>query len=375
VDSLCVIEVVERKLINSELKGIRILQVIDTLEVGGAEYVFADLIERYTSDFNYDVLIIRDKIEEDLKNKILNFTALNRKSKLSFLSALKLHQLAKNYDILHVHLRHTFRYVAWARLIFSGKYRIILHDHTGNIDLTFNQPPFFEYKLIKPDYYIGVSNKLKNWSQVKWGINNNKCRVLVNLPFLKFERVFDTARSKNQDKKTDTLIHVANIKPIKNQAFAIAFARSIERKIDFYGNIQDELYFKSSVEPYLQKNNLELFQNFVIDNTIICEYSFGLCTSISESGPMVLIEYLMSGIPFIAYRTGEIAEHIYETFPEFFMDNWDIMEWKIRYNQIANYNLNTEENTQKIKILLNKYFNADVYKEGLADIYSNIQIN
>lgn len=353
----------------------KILQVIDTLEVGGAEYVFADLIERYKNTFNYDVLIIRDKVEEDLRTIVLNFTALNRKSKLSFSSALKLHRIAKKYGILHVHLRHTFRYVAWVRLIFCGRYKIILHDHTGNIDLTFNQHPFIEYKLIKPDYYIGVSNKLKNWSQAKWGIENNKSRVLVNLPFLKFERCFNTVRSINHEKVAGTLIHVANIKTIKNQAFAIAFAGSIDRKIDFYGNIQDELYFKGSVEPYLKKNNIELIQNLVIDDTIICKYSFGLCTSISESGPMVLIEYLMSGIPFIAYRTGEIAEHIHEAFPEFFMDNWDIMEWKIRYNQIANYNLNTEENIQKIKILLTKYFNADAYEEGLADIYSNILIN
>jgi glycosyltransferase involved in cell wall biosynthesis len=375
VDGLCVIEVVERKRIISKLKDIKILQIIDTLEVGGAEYVFADLIERYKSTFNYDVLIIRDKVEEDLRTLVSNFTTLNRKSKVSFSSALKLHRIAKKYDILHVHLRHTFRYVAWVRLIFFGKYRVILHDHTGNIDLTFNQLPFFEYSLIRPDYYIGVSNKLKNWSQVKWGIENNKCRVLVNLPFLKFERAFNMARSKNYNKKSDTLIHIANIKPIKNQAFAILFAGSIDRKIDFYGNIQDDLYFKSSIEPYMYKNNFELFQNLVIDDTIICKYSFGLCTSISESGPMVLIEYLMSGTPFIAYRTGEIAEHIHKFFPEFFMDNWDIVEWKIRYNQIVNYNLNTEENILKIKILLTKYFNADAYEEGLADIYSNILIN
>jgi glycosyltransferase involved in cell wall biosynthesis len=56
-------------------------------------------------------------------------------------------------------------------------------------------------------------------------------------------------------------------------------------------------------------------------------YSFAIHTAKSETGPLVLIEYLSVGIPFIAFETGEVAKDLKQHLPVFFKDNFDIIEW------------------------------------------------
>ena len=52
----------------------------------------------------------------------------------------------------------------------------------------------------------------------------------------------------------------------------------------------------------------------------------GLHVSKSETGPLVLLEYMCKSMPFIAYDTGEIAQHIKINFPSLIKDNFDMRD-------------------------------------------------
>jgi glycosyltransferase involved in cell wall biosynthesis len=349
----------------------RILQVIDTLEVGGAENVFVDNIIRFQNEFNYHVLVLRNVskniINQRKISQINQIEYLDRRSKFSLLTAYKLHLCCKEYQIIHIHLRHTFRYVGWVKLLFRGNYNLILHDHTGNIDKTFESLPFLESFIIKPKYYIGVSSKLVDWATIKWKIKIENSGLLINLPPVDF--------SKNDNEKIEKnkrIIQVGNIKPIKNQIFAAQLARAIGLEIDFYGNIQDQRYFQSLMIENNKSKLVNIHSGVYIKKKIIQPYKMALCTSISESGPMVLIEYLIAGVPFLAYKTGEISDSIFEFFPDFFLTNWCFNEWLERFSEIENVNLNSEENLRKIDLLMIKYFDSDTYRLKLLDIYNKL---
>ncbi len=341
----------------------KIAMVIDRLIPGGAENVCVDIINRFQNQFNFKLITISQDMVINSSTALfapINIFNLKRKFKFNPLVAHKLHRKLLEFDIIHVHLRHTYRYVAWVKFLFRGKYKIILHDHEGRIYMDEN-PPFFEYLLIKPDYYIGVCNKLRIWATSVWNIEENNSSVLLNLPFFENRKSNFTIENDFVD-----FILVGNIKPIKNQLFAVSLIKKLNRKICLLGNNQDGEYF-SKIKLFA---NAKLIEGVNVNNEILKKFKFGLCTSISESGPLVVIEYLIAEVPFLAYKVGGMAEAISEYFPEYFIDNLNIEDWIIRIKQIEANPISKEVYRSRLKRLLSQKFNPDTYKSKLTEIYN-----
>ncbi|WP_418637698.1 glycosyltransferase, partial [Winogradskyella sp.] len=111
----------------------KVLQVIDKLNVGGAERVCVDLTNlMFEKNINVSILTFdsKGKLQEDLHQQIFKIN-LNRKNKYNILKAYRLSKIIKQYDIVHVHMRHVYRYVKLVSLLFFVKTPVILHDHTS----------------------------------------------------------------------------------------------------------------------------------------------------------------------------------------------------------------------------------------------------
>jgi glycosyltransferase involved in cell wall biosynthesis len=343
----------------------KIAMVIDRLIPGGAENVCVDIINRFQSDFNFELITITQNEEENLDtmfNVKIRVLKLNRKFKFDPITAFILHRKLLDFDILHVHLKHTFRYVAWVKLLFRGKYKIILHDHEGSIYID-EKRPFFEYRILKPDYYIGVCDKLKFWARRIWNIEELKSTVLLNLPFYEIRKNSFIVNPEFSD-----LILVGNIKPIKNQFFAADVANKLDRRISFFGNNQNMEYFKK----LQHQKNIKLMVGVNVNSEILQKHKFGLCTSISESGPLVVLEYLMAGIPFLAYKVGGMSETISEYFPEYFIENLNLNNWIKRIKEIEETPIQIDTYNERINLLLMEKFNPEEYKTRLSQIYNSI---
>ncbi len=100
------------------------------------------------------------------------------------------------------------------------------------------------------------------------------------------------------------------------------------------------------------------------------KYKLALFTSLSESGPLVLLEYLLCGVPFISYKTGGISEVLSNYFPEFFIDNFDKVEWKERISEFMKNPPKIDK--LKVKEILQIEFNRDVYFNRLLKIYNEV---
>jgi glycosyltransferase involved in cell wall biosynthesis len=343
----------------------KIAMVIDRLIPGGAENVCVDIINRFQSDFNFELITITQNEEVNLDSMFnikIRIFKLKRKLKFDPITAFKLHKKLSDFDILHVHLKHTFRYVAWVKLIFRGNYKIILHDHEGSIYID-EKPPFVEYRILKPDFYIGVCDKLKFWARTIWNIEEIKSTVLLNLPFYEKRKNNFIVNPEFSD-----LILVGNIKPIKNQFFAADLANQLDRKISFFGNNQNVEYFRK----LQNQENIKLIDGVNVNSEILKEYKFGLCTSISESGPLVVLEYLMAGIPFLAYKVGGMSEAISRYFPEYFIENLNLNSWIKRIKEIEETPIQIDIYNERINLLLMEKFNPEDYKTRLSQIYNSI---
>ena len=57
------------------------------------------------------------------------------------------------------------------------------------------------------------------------------------------------------------------------------------------------------------------------------KYDLALHPSLKESGPLVVLEYLSQGLPFLSFNTGQSNVLVKEHFPEFIMLDFEEKKW------------------------------------------------
>lgn len=340
----------------------RVLMVIDKMMIGGAEQVFEDLVILLKNEVELTALFIT-RSEDGQLDRIrqhVPIIELNRVFKFSFLKMFNCARILKRFDVIHVHMRHTYRYISLINKLFRLKKKLIFHDHYGLIEIN-KSIPFQFPKIFAPFYYIGVSDKLTKWGIYVFGMKNNRVSTLVNLP-----KNYNFTEANNTYVSNKELVIVGNIKPVKNQSFAIDFAKKINNKIDIIGKVHDLNYFSS-----LDTSNVHFNHDVNDVSKILKDYRFGIFTSFSESGPLVLLEYLMSGLPFLAVKSGGISDVLSNYLPEYFLDDFVMKDWIDRYHLLNdNY---SRINKEIISLILSKEFSRDNYLHKLLSIYELCQ--
>lgn len=346
------------------MKSQRLLYVIDNLKTGGAEQVFADIAHLMMGSIEFDVLFILPQTHEAYQlPKGLKCYYLNRKFKFSIGSILECYWIIRKYSIVHIHLRHTFRYLIVIKKIFRPKILFALHDHYGSIKVN-KEPPFVFYKYLKPDVYIGVCDELRNWAVDVWKIEPLKSFTLINLPSTRFLNLTNHIETNNTNAMG--LVMVGNVKPIKNQEFAIQVAQTLSLPISIIGKNQDSQYYDRLQSEYT--SDLVNWLNDIEDiSSVIQNFKLGIYTSLSESGPLVLLEYLLCGLPFLAFKTGGVAEVIAKYFPEYFLETFEIEDWQKKILELMK--TRARPDVAKIKIMMKLEFNRNNYRQKLLDIY------
>ena len=339
----------------------KILQIIDSLNVGGAERVYVDLSNLLFKN-KVDVTCLVYKQNGSLKellHKDLPKLDLKRENKYSLAFAYKLSKVFSKYNILHVHLRHNYRYVKLICFFFNVKTNVVLHDHYGSIEIDKHIPSFFK-SFLKTKYYIGVDRKLINWAIDKLEVKKDATFLLRNIVLKENIKAVKNRKG---------IVIVGNIKPIKNQLFAIQLLPFLNENLTIIGNIHDKVYYDimvKEVENLSLENRVFFLHNVVNAQEKLSEFSYALCTSKSESGPLILAEYLAQSLPFVAYKTGGISEVLEQELPECFLHSFDIKLW---VNQINKLSLKPNKRFEE---LFNKYFSSDDYVTECINIYQKI---
>ena len=343
----------------------KVLMVIDRMMVGGAEQVFEDLIILMKQHVNLTALTICDSEPEQIEriSKHVPTIELGRQHKYSFRSLLRCRNILSNYDVVHVHMKHTLRYIQLVKLSILTL-KVVYHEHHSESELNFLKTIFL-FKPLKPNQFIGVKSSVCEWAIRFWKMSPESVSLLYNLP----SRTLVYNHSNNSPSRKYGILLVGNIKPVKNQSFALQFAQKVNEEIHLVGKIQDEKYYQG----FRDAEGYKLRTNINSASEVLQDYKFGLCTSISESGPLVVLEYFVAGLPFLAHKIGGIAEVLSEYVPEFFIDNLDLDEWIKRYDEL-------NKNYQRIPKglideVLEKEFNRETYAQQLMNIYKQCHKN
>lgn len=340
----------------------RVLHVIDKLNIGGAEKVFVDITHLLTeSGIETGALLFHSGGALDsLLDKHVKLHILDRKNKFSLYKLAQASAICKQYDIVHVHMRHCYNYIRLCQLLFGGKYKLILHDHFGDVDINKSVPKGWG-SWLKPQYYIGVSRSLVNWAKETVGIDSQNVYLLTNT-------IVPGQYVHKSNTGQHSIFIVSNIRPTKNLEFGIHLCSMLPYPLTIYGNRSDWDYFNKIKELAEAYDNIHIEEGIKDLTAHFCKHSLALHCAKSETGPLVLLEYLAYGIPFLMYETGEVASVIKDELPLHFMNNFDEQQWIERIELLKQQD-NIEE---KLRTIFNKYFSPAIYINKCQEIYRSV---
>jgi glycosyltransferase involved in cell wall biosynthesis len=353
---------------------LKVVQIIDRLHIGGAERVVV-MLSNILQEHGHTVKVITTVSGGPLVNQLnkdIQHLNLDRKWKWNVVTMRKFRNEIKDYDVIHVHSSHNLRYVYLAMKLFRVKKPIFFHEHYGDINI---DPSIrWHQKLIYPNViFIGVSSKHTQWAIQKLKMPEEKVFLLPNT----VEKFNANELQPKKDVRYQLLI-VSNFRPIKNIEFAIELFKELRNAESKYhltiiGQIADTQYYEK-IKDIIVKNGLKDDVEFVHNcsniQPFLHQFDFALHTAVSESGPLVLIEYMAQGLPFLTYNTGEVVEEIKSKIPLAAMNSFHTDEWLNRIQTLLR--LPSDDLSHKFSNVYDHYFSTEVYYKKLMEIYETV---
>ncbi|WJS95110.1 glycosyltransferase family 4 protein [Flavobacterium johnsoniae] len=295
----------------------RIVQIIDSLETGGAERMAVNYANSLSGHIEFSGLIATRK-EGLLRNYInenVSYLFLEKKSSFDLRAISKLKNYLKSNRIEIIHAHSSSFFIAVLIKFIMPKIKIVWHDHYGisqNLELRKNL-------VLKWSSYFFSGIVSVNLSLKKWAENYLKCSEVIYLPnFIQNSNtVAKPVKLKGIDGKR--IICIANLRPQKNHELLIESAFHIQKKFpdwtfhlvgkDFNDSYSEEL--RNKVNKL--KLNDTIFFYGALDNTqkLLEKSEIGVLTSLSEGLPLAVLEYGLSGLAVVATNVGEIPKIIY----------------------------------------------------------------
>lgn len=343
----------------------KILQIIDTLNIGGAEKMCLELNTMLLdTGHQADCMVISSKGQlYDMIDKRSKVIYLERKNKYNLFKMRECAHHTINYDIVHVHQRHTWVYVKLSCIIFKGSKKLVFHDHYG--DIAINKKPTFRLKnLFKPQTYIGVSQELTEWAKTELKINQSSVFLLRNtiIPCYRYS-----------DKYKGDWVMVSNLRQTKNILLGIRMATLMKRRLVIFGNSDGSEYADSIIIAASKTEFVKIVHNETNIQQYLNNFKLAIHTSLSETGPLVLLEYMAHGLPFITSDCGEVVNQIREELPDFIVSSFNEQEW-VEKIELLEYEMevNREMVSKKLKNLFYMKFSPKTYIEKCLQIYQNV---
>lgn len=216
----------------------KILHVIATMRVGGAQRLIADLIPRFNQHYSNDVLVFLDTenaLVDSLRENAINVFSLHHKNIYNPVIGIQLIKYIKQYDVVHVHLFPTIYFAAIAS--FFCKSNLVYTEHSTKN----RRRGKWYFKLLDKLFYSrykkiisiseGTEAELKKWLNVD--ANDTRFITINNGTDIKSFRNIQPSVHKDND-LTVKLMMVGRFAQAKDQDTIIRALAQLESKYHLY---------------------------------------------------------------------------------------------------------------------------------------------
>jgi glycosyltransferase involved in cell wall biosynthesis len=288
----------------------RIIQLIDSLETGGAERMAVNYANALVGEVAFSGLVVTRK-EGDLKNQLhakVDYLFLNRTATLDWNALLKLRAFVVQNKVSIIHAHSSSFLIATLLKIMLPKIKLVWHDHNGN--RVFNNATdnrIIKWSSVFFDGIITVNLELEQWA--KTHLNSKKVIYIPNFTSVSTNQIRQTVLKGVEGKR---IVCLANLRQPKNHITLLnAFLNSAVFKQDW------TLHFigKDNKDSYSQELRIFIKENFLEEHVfiygscqdvypILSQASVGILCSTYEGFPVTLLEYGLSKLAVISTNVG-----------------------------------------------------------------------
>lgn len=293
----------------------RIVQLIDSLETGGAERMAVNYANALADEIDFSGLVVTRK-EGGLKQQIapnVNYGFLHKKSKFDVKALLTLRGFIVKNKIQLIHAHSSSFFLAVLVKLTYPKIKIIWHDHFGNSEFLKHRSSLaLKICSLLFQHVIVVNGKL-----LEWGKSNLFCKKITYLP-----NFFDIQRlNKNETVlkgiSGKRIVCLANLREQKNHQLLLQIAELLKKThpdwtFHLIGQDFGDNYSKE-IHNYVSENLSDTVFIYGACNdvlNVLSQCEIGILTSKSEGLPVSLLEYGFSKLPVVVTAVGEIPNVI-----------------------------------------------------------------
>lgn len=294
----------------------RIVQIIDSLEPGGAERMAVNYANALSKKIEFSGIVSTRKkgvLLGQIDEKT-SFLFLNKTSKVDLKAIFKLKKyiIKNNVNIVHAHSSSFFSAVL-LKLILS-RIVIVWHDHYGiSQDLSVRKNLSLKMSSFFFAGVISVNLFLKKWAE-----NYLICSNIIYLPNFIDESINDGEKLNLKGDTSKRIICVANLRPQKNHELLIEAANLIREKhpdwtFHLFGKDFEDDYsrkIKKSIEDLDLEKTIFLYGTTNNVSSALRQSNIAILTSFSEGLPLAILEYGLHNLPVISTNVGQISNLI-----------------------------------------------------------------
>ncbi|MDB6027991.1 MAG: hypothetical protein JWM68_4214 [Verrucomicrobiales bacterium] len=296
------------------MKRIAVMQIVDSLAVGGLERMAVNVANSLPSE-HYRSHLCVTRAGGDLEEQVSSQVAvvhLSRKSRFDLRALLELRTYILEHEIQILHAHGSSLFFAAISSLLQGDVKLVWHDHFGRFETEERSTALYRMTGLAVDGVIGVTEPLADWARQQmharqvWYIANfatgsqQSENDLCDLPGTKGSRV----------------VCVANFRPQKDhinllKAFATVVRDVPEAHLILLGAVVDPNYLalvnKQIDELNLSKKVTCLGSRSDV-HSILQRCDVGVLSSVSEGLPLALLEYGAAKLASISTDVGQCAE-------------------------------------------------------------------
>lgn len=295
----------------------RIVQLIDSLEAGGAERMAVSYANALQKRVSFSGIVVT-RNEGSLQNQLdkdVSYLFLAKKKVLDLKALFKLRSFLKANNVKFIQAHSTSIYFAFLIKLVFPSIRIIWHDHYGKSEMLEKRKSFF-LRIISVLVFgiVAVNQKLEAWSK-----NNMFCKKVIYLAnFTVSANETSFIKTKLKGTKGKQIVCLANLRSQKNHILLLEVAEKCkvnhpDWSFHLVGKDFQDSYSETIKNLIIEKGlqeNVFLYGSCDDVSSILQQCQIGILTSDSEGLPVALLEYGFQKLAVVSTAVGEIPEVI-----------------------------------------------------------------
>ena len=292
----------------------KVLQLIDSLAIGGAERMSVNLANALAKEGVVSFLCATRK-GGDLEAMVapgVTCLILGKRTPVDLKALWRLAGFVRQNQIDIIHAHSSSFFTAVMVKLLTGV-RVVWHDHYGNAELLEKRPvKSLRYASVFFDYVVSVNETLAAWSREHLLISEDRIVYLPN--FAELTPTHTDLQLPGEPEKR--IVCLANLREQKDhmtllRAFNTFHAQHPQWHLLLVGEDRNDAY-SASLKAYIAKEGLEDVVHILGSRSdsadILLASTIGVLSSVSEGLPVALLEYGLAKLPVVCTDVGQCRE-------------------------------------------------------------------